>query len=265
MIGPDVLSIRNASLRFEKTGPKLNTFHLHINGGQLFVPPAAPIDLPDLDLDSNVSFSKEFDIPVLDFGPVFKTSGSAHAKLALSDGVLEVSLARGNPGLTTFTGSDLKLTALMIRSDGTFNVQASGKLQLGDYKLATATFMASRSNNILSISLPESGAANVNLGFLSTKFFGSFDSNGNYSLTGSARVGGELKGPLNSTIASASGTGSFTLDNSGFHGSFSGSVCAGGCLNLGGTISSDGQLTVLFHDDPDDSKDVYYTIPLHAI
>jgi hypothetical protein len=240
--GPSALSIRNASVSVAKTGAALSTFLIHVDSGQLFLPVGNPIDLPNFTINNNASFSRSITVPQLNLGSAFSTTASATFTLSLSNDVLDFSL--NNPvGIHVLAGSvGMTLNSFDAASDGTFTGSVSGSLNVLGYQLASATFNVTLNNGVVRMTLPSNKAASVNLGFITVKVSGFVSSNGSFSFTGSTSVSVSTFG-----IGSASGTASFTLSNSGFAGSFSGSVSALGVTLAGasGTIDSSGLLTVI--------------------
>jgi hypothetical protein len=240
-IGPDALSIRNALISVAKTGAALSTFSVAINGGQLFLPVGNPINLPNLIIDADADFQRNFTIPALDLGPAFKAS-SATWRLSLDSGVLSLSL-RTDATLTTLAGSaNMKLTSFSADSAGNLDGTVTGKLGVGNVQLAQATFNVSLTSGVVRLTLPANKGVNVNLGFATVRFSGFVESDGNFSFTGSSSVAESISG-----VASISGTSSFTLSDSGFAGSFSGTITVGLVSGtVSGSISRSGALTVHF-------------------
>ena len=199
--------------------------------------------LRQLAINSNAHFQDDFVIPSLNLGPAFIASSSTW-RLALNSGVLSLDL-RTVATLTALAGSaNMRLTNFSADSTGILTGTVTGKLGIGGFQLAQATFDVSLRNGVVRLSLPANLAVNVNLGFATVKFHGFVESDGQYSFTGSSFFIAAIPG-----IASVTGTGSFTISDSGFVGSFSGTISVGPLSGtVSGSISRSGLLTINFLD-----------------
>jgi hypothetical protein len=187
-------------------------------------------------------FQNDFTIAALNFGSAFKVSSSMW-RLALNSGVLSFNL-RTDATLTALAGSaNMKLIDFSLDSAGNLNRIATGKLGVGGFQLAQATFNVSlRSRGVLRMTLPANRAANINLGFVTAKFSGFAESDGNSSDTGSSAFSASIP-----ALASVVGTGSFTISESGFVRMFAGKITVGpAAVTFSGTISKSGVLTLTF-------------------
>lgn len=90
-----------------------------------------------------------------------------------------------------------------------------GSLTLGNFQIASTTYTVTRTSGVTKLS----GGANIDVGFVTTRFDGWVKSNGTFSFTGSTTVTIGLAG-----VDVGSGTVSMTVNNSGFSGRISASV-----------------------------------------
>jgi hypothetical protein len=242
--GPDALSVRNATISVKKTGAGLGTFSVSVVAGKLFLPVGSPITLPTLTIQSDGTFSPNnvsVSVPSLDFGPAFSITSTASFNLSLADGVLDFKQS-GSVGLSVLAGSaSMVLRNFEVASDGTFTGSVTGRLGLLGFQIAQATFNVSLVGGVARLTLPAANAATLDLGFVKVKVSGFVASDGHFSFTGSTTVTASAPG------VSASGTATFTLADTGFRGSFSGSFSALGVnlLSASGSITSTGLLTVI--------------------
>ena len=248
-IGPSALSIHNAAFTIAKTGAALSTFSITITGGKLFLPVGGPIALPTLSIQSDGTFNPNnvaLTVPSLSFGAAFNVNSTSTFNLSLAGGVL--ALIQSGSVTVNVLGASLTLKNLDIESNGTFTGSVTGRLQVLGFTLGSATLNISQSGGVVTMTLPSSSPARLDLGFAKVNLSGFVNSNGHFSLTGSTSVAASVFG-----LATASGTATFTLsDTGGFVGTYSGSFSALGqnLANASGTITSSGLLTVIVLGQP---------------
>jgi len=256
-IGPDLLSIRGASISLEKTGSSLANFKLWARGGDLYLPLGDPIDLPEIYFNSNASFSNNFTVPTLYLGPAFWTTGSGTFTVSAQNGVLSFKKTSTTAplGLRVLAGSvGMNLNSLEMNSQGLFTGSVSGQLQVGGLRLASAAFQVSKVGNVLSMIIPQSAPINLNLGFANMSAYGWWNSDGTFEFYGGYHADRYFPfniGPWNIASARFSYDTSVTVGHTGFSGSVSGRVTfsvglARYSLAASGSISSTGVLSFSF-------------------
>jgi hypothetical protein len=150
---------------------------------------------------------------------------------------MELSLVA--PASVTVIGeSGLTINSLRIDSGGSFTGSVTGKLRMLGAQLAQATLDLSRSGGVVTLSLPASRPATLNLGFLQAQVSGFVRSDGTFDFDGSASAG------MSFTVFSFSGSLAVSVSSSdGVTGSFAGSACfAGVCASNGASLRSDGRI-----------------------
>ncbi len=240
-LGPDALSIRGASLRLKKTGTSLTTIKVSATGGKLYLPVGDPITLPSLEIDGDASWSHTFTASGIDLGPALKTYNDPSFTVALSGGVLSLSLGSAL-GVTVLSGSvGMELRTFRVESDGTFEGTVRGQLKALGFTFASATFSVSLSSGVLKMSVPSSSRFTVDLGPVSGSFYGSIYSNGYFDFSGSADV------DLTLLTVGLKGSATARLRTNGLSGTYTGKACAlGVCVNLfSAAIGNDGKLRVV--------------------
>ena len=238
-LGPDGLSVRNASIHLRKTGSSLSTFSLHISGGKLFPPVGDPISLGAIDLNGsgNISPPIALSVPSINLGPLFRTTSSATLLLGISNGTISADLS-GSETIATVGGS-MTLTSLHISSTPSFTGTSPVRLDLLGFTLAQGNFSVSRSGGVARFSVSSSHALSVDLGPVNGSVSGFVQSDGRFQFDGSAtvdlRVGGF--GPVGHTTVH--------MKNTGLTGTFTGSFCIPfvGCANFASlTVNSAGHI-----------------------
>lgn len=235
-LGPNALSIRDASFTMAKTGTALSTFSASINGGKLFLPMGDPIALPNLSFSASAFFNTPHHIDGFSLGPFLTMTDIDFHIRELASGVLQFKLDN-DPTATAFAGSGvLSITSLTVESDGTFDGTINGQLALFGKKLGSATLDISNSNGVVKLSLPEAKAVNINLGFATFKVFGQAFSDGRFSFTGSIGI------DLDIIIARMTGSVAVTVGNTGVSGGFAGTACVFPfpCVSASGSMSPTG-------------------------
>ena len=234
-LGPAALSIRNASALVQKTGTSFTTLRVLIDGGQLFLPVGAPIELPDIDLDGSTRIDEVFTIPAIDLGPAFRTTSAQLRLQQLTSGTMRLDL-QAPASVNVLVGPSMTLNSFSVDTAGGFSGSITGRLELFDRRLASATFDVSRVGSTVRVTLPTSRRASVNLGFATLSLSGFASSDGRFSFTGSVGV------DLDIAIASLTGSVAVTVADDGISGSWDGRACvfAVGCASADGTMDSSG-------------------------
>ncbi len=236
VLGTAVVGVRHARLKVKRDPGLLGALSVRLDGGQLYLPVGAPIDLPSVDFSAELTFAHELTFG-LDLGPAFKVSSATYALGLDADGVLSLKLAEGTPSLTALAGSvNMKLVKLDMRSDGTVDLDVSGRLNLFGHKLAQATLDVDLVDGVLVVKIDDVG---LDLGFVAFEASGTVRSNGRFVVSGSfgATFGvcpvGCLRGSVAVTVSSTSG----------ISGAFAGQVCGfGACAGGSGSLTSYGRL-----------------------
>jgi hypothetical protein len=235
--GPTGLQITDASFSLAKTGSRLTDLRGSIAGGVLRAGGADPINLPVLSFVGSDPFDTTFRVPGWDLGPALRVSNVDLRLRQTSTGPMELSLVA--PASVTVIGeSGLTINSLRIDSGGSFTGSVTGKLRMLGAQLAQATLDLSRSGGVVTLSLPASRPATLNLGFLQAQVSGFVRSDGTFDFDGSASAG------MSFTVFSFSGSLAVSVSSSdGVTGSFAGSACfAGVCANTGASLRSDGRI-----------------------
>jgi len=239
-IGPDALSIRNASIRVRKTGTALSTISVAVNGGRLYLPVGNPITLPNIAIDGDASWTYTFTASGINLGPALQTTNDPSFTLSLSGGVLQLSL--NSPlGISVLADSiGMSLRSLTVASDGTFEGTVRGRLAVFGYVFARTNYQISLSNGVVRMRIPASSPVTVDLGPVDGSVSGSVYSDGTFDFSGSAAVDLTLAG------VGLRGTASVRLRTSGLSGSFTGQACVLVCIDVvGGSINSNGVLRLV--------------------
>jgi hypothetical protein len=238
-LGPDALSIRNASIRVRKTGTGIDTLEVRVAGGDLYLPVGNPIDLPTLYIDGDAEWSRTFTATGINLGPALRTSNDPSFTLSLSGGVLALDLDATLYVTVLADSIDMRLRELHVDSAGGFDGNVRGRLSALGYLFAAATFDVSLSNGRVRMRIPSSERVSVDLGPVNGSFYGSVYSDGGFHFVGSAAI------DLTYASVGLKGTASVELRDSGLSGSFTGEACVAVCIDVaGGSISSTGILTV---------------------
>ena len=235
--GPTGLQITDASFSLAKTGSRLTDLRGSIIGGVLRAGGADPINLPVLSFDGSAPFDATFRVPGWDLGPALRMSSADLRLRQTSTGPMELSLVA--PASVTVIGEGgLTINSLRIDSGGSFTGSVTGKLRMLGAQLAQATLDLSRSGGVVTLSLPASRPATLDLGFLQAQVSGFVRSDGVFDFDGSASA--EM------SFAMFSFAGSITVGVSsvdGITGSFAGSACfAAACASTTASLRSDGRI-----------------------
>ncbi|MFN8104270.1 MAG: Calx-beta domain-containing protein [Acidimicrobiia bacterium] len=239
-IGPDALSIRNASIRVRKTGASLSTLGVRVNGGRLYLPVGDPIDLPNFTIDGDAEWSYTFTATGINLGPALQTTNDPSFTLSLSGGVLGLSL--NSPiGIDVLAGSiGMSLRTLTVASDGRFEGSVRGRLAALGYVFAQATYDVSLDNGVVRMAIPASDPVTVDLGPVDGSVSGSVYSDGTFSFDGTAAV------DLTLFTVGLKGTATVRFRTDRLTGSFTGQACAGVCIDVvGGSINRNGVLRLV--------------------
>ena len=238
-LGPDALSIRNATIRVRKTGAGIGTLEVRVAGGDLYLPVGDPIALPTLYIDGDAEWSHTFTATGLDLGPALRTSNDPSFTLSLSGGVLALDLDATLYVTVLADSIDMRLRELHVDSAGGFDGNVRGRLRALGYLFAAATFDVSLSSGKVRMRIPYDGRVSIDLGPMDGSVWGSVYSDGTFSFTVSAAVDLTLAG------VGLKGSASATIRNTGLSGSFTGKACVAVCIDVaGGSISSRGILTL---------------------
>jgi hypothetical protein len=257
-LGPAALSIRGASALVEKTGAAFSSLSVVIDGGQLFLPLGAPIDLPDITLGGSSRLNQAFTIPALDLGSALRTSSTQLRLQQLSTGTMRLSL-ESPTSIKVLEGPTMTLNSFTVDTGGTFSGSITGRLQLFGRSLASATFGVSRVGSVVRVTLPSSSPALVSLGFASVSVSGTASSDGQFSFTGSLSV------KLSIPIASLTGSIDVTVADTGISGAWNGQACVSvveACASAKGTMDSTGfvDATVGFDLDRNGRNDTFFDV-----
>jgi hypothetical protein len=235
-IGPAALHIENASLVVDKN---TSNFSVSLTGGKLDLPIGPTIDLPSFAFSTTTGdmLSKSLWLApsALNFGDFFKRAAAATSKqfeLSATGGVLRLTQTSSAFAMQALPGSSVSMSNLVIASDGTFSGTVAGTLGIGDFQIASATYNFSLTGGVVRAALAQ--PASVNLGFATVNVTGYFESDGDYSFTGTSSnfnvpgfglmsvsatfENGAFTGTVrqnNNTIGSISQTGSVSLFSGG--------------------------------------------------
>jgi hypothetical protein len=218
-IGPNALSIRNATMDLRKTGQALSTLRLRISGGQLYPRVGTPVSLPTIDITTDGTFDFEI-LRILDFGERLKSTENRKVAVTLDNGLLALELKAPAP-LASFPGSSLQLTALRVASDGTFTGTVEGSLSVHGLGLGQVTMALSRSGDNPRVRLDIEGTASAQLapntfqnigvsGSTNAIITGYLRSDGSFDLQGTV-IGNLTWAPIDVSLVTFTGTGSIRL------------------------------------------------------
>jgi hypothetical protein len=233
-IGSSSLGLSATSVSLHKTGASLDTFSMTFAGGNLLIL-GTTISLGSFSLNNGGSLAGSVDPPDFDIGAFHFKTGKIN--FGPGDGHALQFWLIDSAGVAAF-GSNLTLNTFYADSDGGFDMQVNGKLNVRGHSLDTVTFNVSAHANVLKFALPN--ATTLHLGFINVSVNGAASSDGTFRFAGSTSMSSSFN------HASVSGTGTVTLDQNGFYGSFSGSGDIGGYsfASVSGTFNESGCLMV---------------------
>ncbi len=192
--------------------------------------------IPDFTLSANLTVDRLVTIG-LNLGPFLKVD-PADLRLRITDaGLLRLNLPDGETvDVTALAGStNVRMTKLDVRSDGTLDADLSGRINVFGRRLANVDMDVDLTGDHYEVDIDD---ASVSLGYGSVTVSGYFRSNGRFSFTGSLEA--EV-GPCDALCMR--GDVEVTVDNSGIEGSYDGRVCIALCAETGGSMNSRGKVS----------------------
>jgi hypothetical protein len=249
-IGPDALSIQDAAIELRRTA--VGETSLRVVGGELHLPVGEPVDLPNLTIASDGSLARSLSRTIT-FGSAM-TVGSMPLTLTLGDEGLAVEQTASR----TFTllGGTVTLSGFEAGSDGVFAGTVTGSPEPLGFVVPGASLTLSKPASSDAAVMTLTSSLPVDIGLVSGTATGWVSTDGDVALDVTAAT--DLVhfgfGVAGETVAS--------IDDTGVSGSFTGTVCAGFCVDLvEAAIGSDGLLEGTI-PVPGPDNDVAFSIPI---
>jgi hypothetical protein len=185
-LGTSSLSIQDAAIRVQKTGPGLGNFSVSVRSGKIQMPFGSAVKLPDVDFQSGgqgflPGGGSNITLPGLNlngFG-----IDDAKFKLYLAAGTLHADLTEP-VGLHVVQDNNLTLQSMKMDSGGSFSAKASGKLTFFGKELGEGTFDVTLADGLATLSTQGDGLS-FRVGGIDFHLTGFIRSDGRFRLSGS--------------------------------------------------------------------------------
>jgi hypothetical protein len=249
-LGPDALSIRDASISLRRTAAGVTT--LRVESGRLYLPVGEPVDLPTLSVGSDGTLSRSL-TRTLGLGSALFVP-SVPLTLTLDDDGLAVAQTAGR----TFTllGGTVTLSGFFASSEGAFSGTVTGAPEPLGFVVPGASFTLSKPTGSDTAELTLTSSPPVDLGLVSGTATGRVAGDGTFDF--------ELTAAANFTHLGFGVTGeaAASLTGAGLSGAFTGTVCAGLCVDVvDAEIGNDGLLEGTI-PVPGPNNDIPFSIPI---